>query len=463
MTVDLSAVNSLIDAGRYDEAEGLCERALAEDPAAAEFHAAYGNSLFARKQYDQAEHAYRQALSLRPEDPVVMTNLAGLLYEQGRYAECLRVCAKILSVKTDDASVYIHKGNALSASGRFDEALTSYDSAARLTPDEPLIYYNKATVYLKKEDYDAAAALLEKLLKESSDNDEYLEAYAVALEGNERFADAGRCRLTLLKHRPDDANRISLGGVIYSMRARGMEDEATALSDDWLAAFPDDPFAKHTVKVLSGGEGEKRASAAYVGALFDVFADSFDEVLEKLDYRAPDLIADAVVETGKDVGAFLDLGCGTGLCGKALQERHVSLRSATGVDLSEKMLEKADGRGFYTQLVCADILSYLPQHQKTFDTVVSGDVFTYLGDLSATVTGLSFVLKDGGRAVFSFTDNEQTADDFYLTPSGRYVHKKDYVDRLLRQAGFASETFKPAVLRQEMGLPVNGFIVIARR
>ena len=463
MTVDLSVVNNLIDDGRYDEADAFCEQALAENPNAAEFYGAYGNSLFAQKKYERAERAYRQALALCADDSVIMTNLAGLLYEQGRYAECLRVCAKILSVKTDDASVYIHKGNALSASGRYNEALATYDLAARLTPDEPLIFYNKATVYLKAEKYDLASALLKKLLQEYPDNDDYLEACAVASEGLEDFVEAGQYRLRLLKRKPDDANRISLGGLIYSMLARDMEDEAAALSDDWLAAFPADPFAKHTVKVLSGGEGEKRATADYVGALFDVFADSFDEVLEKLDYRAPDLIADAVVKTGKDLGAFLDLGCGTGLCGKALMKRNAAPQSATGVDLSEKMLKKADERGFYTQLVCADIVSYLPEHQKTFDTVVSGDVFTYLGDLSETITGLAFVLKDNGRAVFTFTDNTETADDFYLTLSGRYVHKKDYVDRLLHQAGFSSATFEPTVLRREMGLPVNGFVVVATR
>ena len=59
-------------------------------------------------------------------------------------------------------------------------------------------------------------------------------------------------------------------------------------------------------------------SDGYVRALFDQYAPRFDAALAGLDYRAPQLLFDAVMATGaKHFGRALDLGCGTGLAARA--------------------------------------------------------------------------------------------------------------------------------------------------
>jgi predicted TPR repeat methyltransferase len=58
--------------------------------------------------------------------------------------------------------------------------------------------------------------------------------------------------------------------------------------------------------------------------VFDEFAASFDAKLVKLQYRAPELVVEALNErlgSDSDWGAVADLGCGTGLVGTLLRPR----------------------------------------------------------------------------------------------------------------------------------------------
>jgi predicted TPR repeat methyltransferase len=60
--------------------------------------------------------------------------------------------------------------------------------------------------------------------------------------------------------------------------------------------------------------------------LFDAYAKSFDKSLADLEYRAPALIAETVVDIWKDeddktvLPRILDLGAGTGLFCSAIKE-----------------------------------------------------------------------------------------------------------------------------------------------
>jgi predicted TPR repeat methyltransferase len=53
------------------------------------------------------------------------------------------------------------------------------------------------------------------------------------------------------------------------------------------------------------------------------------------------------------------------------------------------------------------------------------------------------------------------AQDYVLQTHGRYSHARSYLVTALQQAGFASQDITPVVLRQEGGLPVQGWLVCA--
>ena len=257
---------------------------------------------------------------------------------------------------------------------------------------------------------------------------------------------------------------ITLSGCLYNLQLSGKTDEVMAITDKWLTLFPENPAALHTLETLKNSKEVKRSSAAYVQELFDAFADSFDSVLEGLEYRAPSLIADAVKSLSFAVPpAVLDLGCGTGLCAAAMKEKGVETASLTGIDLSAGMLGKAEKRGLYTRLLQADITTVLPTLAERFDLVVCADVLTYLGDLSAVFSGLSAVTNKGGRLVFTVSENTENDADYTMELSGRFMHSKDYVLNLLKESDFDAVESRSVELRQEMGMPVAGILFVVKK
>lgn len=96
----------------------------------------------------------------------------------------------------------------------------------------------------------------------------------------------------------------------------------------------------------------------------------------------------------------LDLGCGFGWhCGYAVER---GATSALGIDLSEKMLEKAreintSPRIEYKRMAIEDF-DFRPE---TFDVVISSLTFHYLESFDSVCAGVYRCLSDGGSFVFS--------------------------------------------------------------
>lgn len=454
-------INELTEEGRCAEALAVAEEALAADAENGSFWIGAGNALYGLKEMKKAEEAYRKAAGLMPADAVAPANLAGLYYEERRFEEGLDACRTALERDAEYVNAYLHRGNILTELGRYAEALDAYEEAGKRAPEDILVLYNKAQPLVMMERYDEAQACYAALLETDPDNTDYLSGLALIQEKREDFAGAADTYLHILELKPTPVGHISLAGCLYSMRMYGQDDGVLSFLDRWTTLFPDEPVARHTLETLNNAAGIRRASGEYVRELFDTFADSFDSVLESLDYKAPALIAEAVEQIVRppETVRILDLGCGTGLCGMHLHARipHASL---TGVDLSEAMLEKARARGVYTHLHQEDILSFLPNRREAFDLIVSGDVFTYLGDLSELFAGVAGALTRGGSAVFTVSENTADRETYALEPSGRFVHGEKYVTSELDKNNLVFKTVRRVELRKEMGENVAGLLVI---
>lgn len=420
-----------------------------------------GNAHYGLKRFDAAEQAYLKAADLCPQDVIALSNLAGVYFETGRFAEGLSVCDRALLRNPDYLNAHIHRGNMFSSLNRYDEAVAAYSKALETAPEDPLVLFNLAYALVMSGQNDKAAEIYRKLLTLAPNDPEYLFAYAAFLEKTEDFETAAKIYLKLLKVEETPTTHITLGGCLYNLLLLDKTEAVWRLTDTWLTMFPDNPVALHTLETLKNSREVTRASAEYVRELFDAFADSFDSVLAGLSYQAPELVASAVKNQAFPTPpAILDLGCGTGLCAAALQKERTAFHSLTGVDLSAAMLEKAKQRGIYTQLVQSDILSFLPAVREQFDLIVSADVFTYLGDLSELFAGICAALKSGGRTIFTVSENTDDSDSFALEPSGRFVHGRDYILREIKKAGLTAVNISGVELRQELGKPVYGLLVI---
>jgi predicted TPR repeat methyltransferase len=271
--------------------------------------------------------------------------------------------------------------------------------------------------------------------------------------------------------RHPDARKL-LGLAYYTLGETG---KAAEVYRQWLADEPESPVAIHMLSACSGENVPLRASDSYVESTFDNFAESFDAKLGKLAYRAPDLVAGALASACPEPGAnlvALDAGCGTGLCGPLIAPY---VRRLTGVDMSAGMLAKARGRNAYDELVKSELTAYLLAHPAAFDLVISADTLVYFGSLREVLDAAHDALRSGGLLIFTVEvmPDEATVDEasqknengagYRINPHGRYSHGSDYLREALLSVGFAVLGMDPAVLRNEGGNPVAGFVITARK
>ena len=193
--------------------------------------------------------------------------------------------------------------------------------------------------------------------------------------------------------------------------------------------------------------------AAFVETLFDQYAAKFDTALvEKLDYRAPELLRAALAN--RRFGRVMDLGCGTGLAGEAFRDAADWL---AGCDLSAAMLGQAQSKGVYDQLDKVDLADL--ELGAAYDLILAADVFVYLGALERIVAWCAGSLNPGG--VLAFTVEAGDAP-LTLRESRRFAHSRRYVEDVLTAAGFSAIRITDAVLRRDRGAEIAGFVVVAQ-
>jgi predicted TPR repeat methyltransferase len=135
-----------------------------------------------------------------------------------------------------------------------------------------------------------------------------------------------------------------------------------------------------------------------VAARYDEWAQSYDDDLTSWSYQAPAVVADAVVTRHPAAGSVLDVGCGTGLVGRALRARGFA-GELIGLDISEASLEIARQHGGYDLLEQADLQRPLPIEDDSVDAVVCVGVMTYLPDVEAVWREFARVARPEGIVV----------------------------------------------------------------
>lgn len=207
-------------------------------------------------------------------------------------------------------------------------------------------------------------------------------------------------------------------------------------------------------------DGLGAAPSAFVEALFDQYADTFDTALvDRLGYRVPQLLDEALLRVGRESFAHaVDLGCGTGLMGERLRARVSFLE---GIDISAEMLRRAEGKQIYDRLARAD-LSTLSDLPRVADLVTAADVFMYLGALERLFAVAGASLAPGTLFVFS-VEHHTGPEAMVLRASRRYAHSEPHLRAVLTEAGFDPVLLEKATIRMDRGEPIEGLIVVAER
>jgi predicted TPR repeat methyltransferase len=131
---------------------------------------------------------------------------------------------------------------------------------------------------------------------------------------------------------------------------------------------------------------------------YDEWAQRYDQDLASWSYQAPTVVAGIVGEHRPEPSSVLDVGCGTGLVGRALRARGFPGR-ILGLDLSQASLERAAESGAYDALEQADLQQRLPFGDDNVGSLVCAGVMTYLPEVEAVWREFARVVQPGGLVV----------------------------------------------------------------
>jgi predicted TPR repeat methyltransferase len=328
------------------------------------------------------------------------------LEEQGRADEAMECYEAAVQADPRCARAHLNRGNILFARACIGEARDAYQLAVACDPHYAAAYFNLANLNCRAGEYEQA-----------------LRNYGIAIRIKPDFADA-------------------FVALANALRDLGRTAEATESYRRALAIKPN-----------------------LLTPLFDDYAARFDtHLVDALGYSTPRLMREAVGRLTRNDRRFhhaLDLGCGTGLIGAHFRD---IVTEIDGVDFSPKMLEEARRKQIYSRLDCDEVVAWLERAAAgsfSFEIVLAGDVFVYVGDLEPVFKAIRTILADGG--LFAFSVERLAQGSFELLPTFRYAHSASYVRELASRHGFTIELSEQVDLRKEGNAMIEGTIFVLTR
>ena len=300
-----------------------------------------------------------------PQDALAWHILGIADAQQGNLEQAVVSLRTATLLASNNANFHFNLALAYQSIGKTDLAEASYREAIQQDDDLHEAYINLASLLADQNKFHDAAELLKKrlencdtasdlhynlanLLRDLCDHDEAIQHYTRAVLLSPDFVDARE-------------------NLVRALLANDRSQDALLVLQEWLKVFPESSVARHMLASLDGENVPDRCEDQYIRETFgDHFAEKFDDQLARLQYQAPDLVANALVSLSdaQKKLLILDAGCGTGLCAEKIRPFASVLH---GVDLSASMLKIAETRKLYDHLVEAELTAYLFLHPKEYD------------------------------------------------------------------------------------------------
>jgi len=146
-------------------------------------------------------------------------------------------------------------------------------------------------------------------------------------------------------------------------------------------------------------------------AYYNKLADTYDaDFAQGLGYALPDAVADVYrARVNPEDTPTVDIGCGTGLMGKALMSADLTM---DGIDISEAMLSHSRKTGTYRDLLNVDLTGDITDLSNKYGAVISSGTFTH-GHLGPDVlVQLLSMAKPGGLFVIAINQTHYESKGF---------------------------------------------------
>ena len=387
-----------------------------------------GLAYYQMGQVDLAINHIKRAIVLTSNYPDAMSNLANIYKETGRLEEAQTLYTQLLLIAPDHTNTLVNIALILRETDQTKSALTYIQRALEIEPKHAIAHHNLGNIYSDFQQFELAQ-----------------KAYSRALQLNPK-------------------NYNSAKSLAHVLNILGKTDEAFVILKALITQHPDDVTAQHLLAAYDTENTPTRASDMYIKQTFDAFSASFNTSLSKLQYKIPELINDkllAIVNEADSTADILDIGCGTGLCGSLLIPLANNL---IGVDLSPKMLQKAEQLKVYNELHERELCTYMQTCDTHFDYIVCADTFVYFGELETAFAAAFNALRPNGYFIFSVEQHHNSSNrDYHLQLNGRYSHSPAYLSMALTAVGFMICSIEDVIPRMENGKAVDGALVLARK
>ena len=171
---------------------------------------------------------------------------------------------------------------------------------------------------------------------------------------------------------------------------------------------------------------------------FNRWADTWDETATEKDAGKLERMAERLsIKPGSTV---LDVGTGTGVFIPFLLRKIGSNGRIIGLDVAEKMLEKAKAKGFdgNIEYVCADVTD-IPLENEIFDAVVCYSSFPHFWDKPRAFAEMSRVIKAEGRLFICHTSSRAAINEIHRNipaVQNDTIPDENEMQIMLSEAGF---------------------------
>lgn len=353
--------------------------------------------------------------------------LLGTLYaERGDLQRGLKYLLRAAEIAPRSHLVHNNLGNLYHLLGDLDQAIVHLQRALDLRPNMPEAHHNLAGILKKQDRFDEAISHYQKAV--------------------------------LLKPDFSEAHRIL--GTLY--RKAGKNESAIRHLQRYLAINPaDEGIVRLELASLQSGPTPERYPIESMRETYEQKAATWDSDIERpqMEFLGPQLVEAALkkhIKTRKKLD-ILDIGCGTGICGKFLRPRAKRL---DGVDLSQHMLAEAEKKQCYDMLACEDIIDFMRAHPASYDLIIGSGVLILLGDLKAVLQAAASAMRPGASFVFTLYRSEDAA--IQVRNNLHFAHSREHLLERSAEAGLSLLSLEAVIHEYNDGVAEPGWVVVLR-
>lgn len=412
--------------------------------------------LHMRGELNSAREKYQQLLDEVPDNVNVLGNLGIVCRDLGNLDEALEYGHKAVTIGPSDPAQHLNLGAIYEAKYDLAQARSCYEKCLELSPAHPKALNNLGKIMHLQGDVNGARTFFNRALSVEPQYPMALNNLGVLL--SEQGEHENAAEHLQKSHELEPENQETLFNLAGVFNCLGEKEKAGNLLQKLVELNPKHSSAKHLLAALRG-ESTEAAPREYIVDTFDRYAERFDEHLQKkLGYDVPLVLAE-MIEKAYETPHFsqvLDLGCGTGLSGAAFAPFTGEL---VGVDLSEKMLEKARQKDIYTLLANEEVLTFMQETGTKYDLFIATDLFIYIGMLDPIFAAISGCAQPGAMVACSI-ERHDGDEEYVLRESGRYAQRPDYLESVAAKHGFGVRLQKEHTIRKENGQWIAGNVYI---